>query len=184
IHDLADRHAGEVELHRERFGEQPRIAPCDAGPAAGADPDLDDTERFQRAQRVTRHDPAHPEALRKVLFGAEKVAWPHLLGEQRLAHPGDDSRRQRRAAKGEDFAKLDRRMWQPHARSSNPKHNKDNIFRRCRQAPDFPAEIAGCSPWDGGGADWQGARATKEGKPRAMPGAFRSNPPIKSVKPT
>src|SRR5215467_1158124 len=33
-------------------------------------------------------------------------------------------------------------------------------------------------------AQWLRARFQKEGKPRAVPGAFRSNPPIKSVNET
>ncbi len=34
IHDLGDRHAGKVELHRQRLGEQAGIAARDARAAA------------------------------------------------------------------------------------------------------------------------------------------------------
>src|SRR5262249_17642831 len=71
--------------------------------------------RLERAQRVARHDPAHPEAFGKILLGSKKVTRAHLLGEQRLAHPSDDPRRQGGAAKGEDLARFDGRM-QTHAR--------------------------------------------------------------------
>src|SRR5215510_3198906 len=70
VHDLAGRHAGKVELHRERFGEQAGIALCNASAAAGPDLDLDDAERLERAQRVARHDPAYAEALRQILLSA------------------------------------------------------------------------------------------------------------------
>ena len=49
IHDFGRAHAGEVELHGERFGEQARIAVRDARAAAFAHADFDNTERFQRA---------------------------------------------------------------------------------------------------------------------------------------
>ena len=58
IHDLGSRHAGEVELHGERFGEQARVAAGDTRPAAFTHANLDDAERFQRAQRVACDDPA------------------------------------------------------------------------------------------------------------------------------
>ena len=64
VHDLADRDAGEIELHGERLGEQPRIALRDPRAAAGADLDVDDALRLQRAQRIARDDPADAEALR------------------------------------------------------------------------------------------------------------------------
>ena len=110
VHDLADRHAGEIELHGQRLGEQAGIALRDARAAAGADLDLDDALRLERAQRVARDDAAHPEALGEILLGAEKIARAQLLGEQRLAHLRDDLGRQGRGAEGEDFAALDGRV--------------------------------------------------------------------------
>ena len=86
VHDLGRADAGEVELHRERLGEQARIAARDARAAALAHPDVGDAERLQGAQRVARHDPADAEARREVLLGAEEVAGLELLGEQRVAH--------------------------------------------------------------------------------------------------
>ena len=93
VHDLGGAHAGEVELHGERLGEQARIAARDARAAALAHLDVGDAERLQGAQRVARHDPADAEARREVLLGAEEVAGLELLGEQRVAHLGDDLRR-------------------------------------------------------------------------------------------
>ena len=104
VHDLGGGDAGEVELHRERLREQPRIALGDAGAAAGADLDLDDALRLERAQRVARDDAAHAEALGEVLLGAEEVARPQLLGEQRVAHLGDDLGREGGAAERDDVA--------------------------------------------------------------------------------
>jgi hypothetical protein len=49
VHDLGDRHAGEIELHGQGFGEQAGIAPRDACAAARADLDLDDALRLERA---------------------------------------------------------------------------------------------------------------------------------------
>ena len=80
----------EIELHRQRLGEQAGIALRNPRAAAGADLDVDDALRLQRAQRVARHDPAHAEALGEVLFGAEEIARAQVLGEQRLAHLRDD----------------------------------------------------------------------------------------------
>ena len=97
-------HAGQVELHGERLGEQPRIALRDAGAAAFAHADLDDAERLERAQRVARDDAAGAEAGGEVLLGAEEVAGLELLGEERVAHPGDDLRRQRGGAAGKHDA--------------------------------------------------------------------------------
>jgi len=57
VHDLGRAHAGEVELHRERLGEQPRIAARHARAAALAHLDVGDAERLQRAQRVARGNP-------------------------------------------------------------------------------------------------------------------------------
>ena len=56
VHDLGGGDAGEVELHRERLGEQPRIAARDARAAALAHLDLDDAERLQAcaARRAPR----------------------------------------------------------------------------------------------------------------------------------
>ena len=105
VHDLGGGDAGEVELHRERFGEQARIALRDAGAAAFAHADFDDAERFQRAQRVARDDAAGAEARGQVFFGAEEIAGLELLGEQRVAHLGDDLRRQRRGAAGKHDAR-------------------------------------------------------------------------------
>jgi hypothetical protein len=60
-------------------------------------------------------------------------------------------------------------------------------FSDGRQAPGFPSEIAlvdgklvGLDVGELAGREDR----QKEGKPRAVPGAFRSNPPIKSVKTT
>ena len=66
------------------------IALRDARAAAGADLDVDDALRLQRAQRVARDDAADAEALGEVLLGAEEIARPQLLGEQRVAHLRDD----------------------------------------------------------------------------------------------
>ena len=104
VHDLGGADAGEVELHRQRLREQPRVALRDARAAAGADLDLDDALRFQRAQRVAGDDAADAEALGEVLLGAEEVARPQLLGEQRVAHLGDDLGGQGRAAERDDVA--------------------------------------------------------------------------------
>ena len=98
VHDLAHFDAGELELHRQRLGEQPRIAMRDARAAAGAHADLDNAERLQRAQRVARHDAAHVEARRQFLLGGEEVAGLEALFEQRLAHFGDDLVGERAAA--------------------------------------------------------------------------------------
>src|SRR5215470_6797546 len=147
VHDLADRDAGEVELHGERLGEQPRVALGDTGTAAGADLDLDDAERLQRAQRVARHDPAHPEPPRQVLLSAEKVTRPHLLGEQCLTHLGDDSRRQRRPAEGEDLARLDGWM-QPHKQGPSKNMIKIISFSWYRQVEFSGAESPrSTGPW-------------------------------------
>ena len=81
IHDLADRYAGKIELHRQCLGEQPGIAAGDARAAASPDLDLDDALRLERAQRVARDDAAHAEALGKILLGAEEIAGPKLLRE-------------------------------------------------------------------------------------------------------
>jgi hypothetical protein len=105
VHDLGGGDAGEVELHRQRLGEQTRIALCDAGAAALAHADLDDAERFKRAQRVARHDAAGAEARGQILFGAEEIAGPEPLGEQVVAHLRDDLRRQRGGAAGEHDAR-------------------------------------------------------------------------------
>ena len=74
---ISPPHAGEVELHRERLGEQARVAARDARAAALADLDLDDPERLERAQRVARGDAAHAETLGNVLLGAEEIAGPN-----------------------------------------------------------------------------------------------------------
>ena len=81
VHDLGGGDAGEVELHGERLGEQARIAVRDARAAALAHADLDDAERFERAQRVARDDAAAAELGGEVLLGAEEVAGLELLGE-------------------------------------------------------------------------------------------------------
>ena len=103
VHDLGRADAGEIELHRERLGEQARIAARDARAAALAHADFGDAERLQGAQRIARHDAADAEARREVLLGAEEIAGLELLGEQRVAHLGDDLRRERsRTAADED----------------------------------------------------------------------------------
>ena len=95
VHDLGGGNAGEIELHGERFGEQARIALRDARAAALAHADLDDAERLEGAQGIARHDAAGVEAGGEVFFGAEEVAGLELLGEERVADPGNDLRRQR-----------------------------------------------------------------------------------------
>ena len=104
VHDLGGGDAGEVELHGERFGEQARIALRDARAAAFAHADFDDAERLQRAQRVARDDAARLEAGGEVLFGAEEIAGLELLGEERVAYPGDDLRRHRGGTAGKHDA--------------------------------------------------------------------------------
>ena len=119
VHDLRDRDAGKIELHGERFREQAGIAPGDAGPAAGADLDLDHALGFQRAQRIAGHDAADPETLGQILFGAEEIARTKLASEQRVAHLGGDLGRHGGGAEGDDLAlaTIHRRV-QPHARVS------------------------------------------------------------------
>ena len=95
IHDLGGGNAGEVELHGERFREQARIALGDARAAAFAHADLDDAERLEGAQGIARHDAACVETGGEVFFGAEEVAGLELLGEEGVADPGNDLRRQR-----------------------------------------------------------------------------------------
>ena len=56
VHDLGGADAGEVELHGERLGEQPRVAARDPRAAPLAHLDLDDAQRLERAQRVARDD--------------------------------------------------------------------------------------------------------------------------------
>src|SRR5262245_49184659 len=121
IHDLADRHAGEIELYRERLGEQAGIALGDTRTAAGADLDLDPALSFQRSQRVARDDAAHAETLGQNLFGAEEIARAKLFGEERVAHLNDDLRRHGRGAEGDDLplAALHGRM-KPHASPTAP----------------------------------------------------------------
>ena len=72
VHDLGRRDAGEIELHGERLGEQPRIAARHPRAAALAHPDLGDAERFERAQRIARDDPADAVARRDLVLGAEE----------------------------------------------------------------------------------------------------------------
>ena len=86
VHDLGGADAGEVELHRERLGEQPRIAARDPRAAALAHPDLGDAERLQGAQRIARDDPADAVARRDLVLGADAVAGLELLRKQRVAH--------------------------------------------------------------------------------------------------
>ena len=86
VHDLGGGDAGEVELHRERLGEQPRIAARDARAAALAHLDLGDAERLQGAQRIARHDPADAIARRDLVLGADAVAGLELFRKQRVAH--------------------------------------------------------------------------------------------------
>ena len=95
IHDLGGGNAGEIELHGERFREQARIALGDARAAAFAHADLDDAKRLESAQGIARHDAACVETGGKVFFGAEEVAGLELFGEERVADPGNDLRRQR-----------------------------------------------------------------------------------------
>ena len=105
LHDLADRHPGQIELNRERFGKQPGIAAGNTCSASGADLDLDNALRLQGSQSVARNDPADIEALRKLLLGAEKIAGTKLLRKQGLAHLVHDSGRERGAAKWQDVAR-------------------------------------------------------------------------------
>ena len=102
VHDLGRADAGQIELHRERLGEQARIAARHPRAAALAHLDLGDAERFERAQRIARHDPADAVARRDIVLGAEQIAGLELLGKQRVAHVGDDLRRQRRRAAGKE----------------------------------------------------------------------------------
>ena len=86
VHDLGGADAGEVELHRERLGEQPRIAARHPRAAALAHPDLGDAERLQGAERVARDDPADAVARRDLVLGADAVAGLELFRKQRVAH--------------------------------------------------------------------------------------------------
>jgi hypothetical protein len=104
VHDLGRGDAGEIELHGERFGEQARVALRDAGAATFTHADFDDPERFERAQGVTGHDAARIEAGGKVLLCAEEVAGLELLGEERVAYPGNDLRRHRGRTAGKHDA--------------------------------------------------------------------------------
>ena len=171
------RHPGEIELHRQCFGEQAGVALRDARAAAGADLDLDDALRVERAQRVARDDPAHPEALGEVLFGAEKVARPHLLGEQRIAHVRHDLRRERGAAECDDvaLAALDGRM-KPHD-GAGFNDDKDIIFCQSmrsmgvgRRRPSRRTRNAECR-----NAEWVAAIRNKE-SPGPRPEAFAPTP--------
>ena len=101
IEHLAGADAGELQLDGQRLGEQPRIALGDAGAAAAPHPDLGDAERLQGAQRVARDDAADAEAGGDLLLGAQEVAGLQALGEQRLAHVGDDLRGEGRRVYGE-----------------------------------------------------------------------------------
>ncbi len=104
VHDLGGGDAGEVELHGECLGEQTRVALRYARAAAFAHADFDDAQRLQRSQRVARDDAAGLEAGGEVLFGAEEIAGFELLGKERVAHPGDDLRRQRGRTAGKHDA--------------------------------------------------------------------------------
>ena len=90
VHDFGSAHAGEIELHRERFGKQPRITVGNAGAAAFAHADFDDAEGFERAQRVARNDAAGIKPRRQIFFSAEKIPGPQPFGKQRIAHFGHD----------------------------------------------------------------------------------------------
>jgi hypothetical protein len=102
VHDLGRPDAGEVELHRQRLREQPRIAARHPRPAALAHFDFGDAERLQGAQRIARDDPRHAVALSDLVLGADAVAGLEFLGEQRIAHVGDDLRGQRRRTAGKE----------------------------------------------------------------------------------
>src|SRR5262249_43000686 len=117
IHDLADRHAGEIELHGQRLGEQAGIALSDTRTPAGANLDLDDALGLQRSQRIARDDAAHFETLGQILFRAEEIARAKLFGEQRVAHLNEDRRGHGRGAEGNTLplAALHGRM-EPHAK--------------------------------------------------------------------
>src|SRR5262249_55762578 len=104
------------ELNGKRFREQARIALGDARTTAFAHADLDNAERLERAQRIARHDAACVETGGKVFFGAEKIAGLELLGEEGIAEPGNDLRRQRWGAPrkqeaGGNFATHHSGLW-------------------------------------------------------------------------
>jgi hypothetical protein len=77
---------------------------------------------------------------------------------------------------------------QPHAQL-HLKHSKDNIFyftpvkALIFHTNELRCEVGNQNEGNGEGGEWgkQWGGRPKEGKPRAMPEAFRSNPPIKSV---
>src|SRR6185369_6685533 len=62
---------------------------------------LDDAERFQRAQRIARHDTARAKTRGKVFFRTEEITGFELFREERVADPGHDLRGQRRRATSE-----------------------------------------------------------------------------------
>ena len=107
VEDFGRGDAGEVELHRQRLGEQARIAGRDAGAAAFAHLDVDDAERRKRAQRVARRHAAHVVARGELFLGAEEVAGLEPLLEQIIAHLRHDLRGQRGGAAGEEVPLLD-----------------------------------------------------------------------------
>ncbi len=92
IHDFANTDADEIELHRQRLGEQPRIAMRHARPAALAHADVGNAERLQRAQRVAGDDAADAVARRQFLLGPDAVA-----GLEPLFQQARRARRQRSA---------------------------------------------------------------------------------------
>src|SRR5262249_12356811 len=94
-HDLLAIDVGELELHRQGFGEKLRVAMRDARAATRAARDRHYSETLQGAQRVTGGHPAYAMARCQVLLGAEEVARPVPPLEQRLTHAGNDARRER-----------------------------------------------------------------------------------------
>jgi hypothetical protein len=53
---------------------------------------VEDAQRFERAQRIARNDPAGAVARGEFLFRAEKIARPQAPLEQGVALLGDDAR--------------------------------------------------------------------------------------------
>ena len=109
IDHLTGTDTGQVELDRQRFGEQLRIALGDACAATFAHANLDDAERFERTQRVAGYDSAYIIPGGEVLFGAEGVARFDAVLAYGAADVGDDRGGKRCGAAGK------------HGRSRHPK---------------------------------------------------------------
>ena len=92
IDDFPGRHAGELELHGERFGEEGGVSARDARAAAFAHADLRNPECLERTEGIAGDDAAHLEARGEIILGAEKVAGHEPLIEERIANLGHDVR--------------------------------------------------------------------------------------------